>query len=499
MTLVNQTDLSVKKSMSENINDLQQLFYDCPDLIYKHYSERNTNACLVFFVGLIKEERITFHMLEHLLKHVERMDANLIELEENAIITVPVSETREMTEIVSSILEGSAILFIDKLDKALVIKAQGGLFRDITEPKNESALRGSKEGFIENCSANIALLRQKIHSPQLKIAYKELGENTKTKVGVVYLGHVVKQDLLLEVHRRLDRIKINGVLESEYIEEMIEDHPNSLFPQIQNTERPDKVAGNLLEGRIAIICDGSPSVLIVPSTFWQMMQSSEDYYNRYYFSIFQRAVRYFSVLVSFLLPALYVAISTYHIEMIPTKFLLTFMASRDKIPFPAVLEAFMMELLAEILREAGLRLPKAAGQTISILGAIVIGTATVEAGIVSAPMVIIVSFTGICGSTIPLNNIANSFRLLRFPLIILAGIFGLFGITIGLAFVAAHLCSMQSFGTPFLSPVAPLSLTGLKDTLVRLHWSKLKNPRGHANSGWMQSLLIKYVRSQGRK
>ncbi|MGO4275483.1 spore germination protein, partial [Paenibacillus sp. TAF58] len=279
------------------------------------------------------------------------------------ISMIPVIEATDMNAIIDSILDGCSVLFIDHIDKALLFRIEGGMYRDINEPQNEAVIRGSREGFIENISANITLLRQKIRSPNLKVVIKELGQRTKTKVVVIYLEDIVDDTLLQEVHNRLDNICINGLLESEYIEELIEDHPSSLFPQILSTERPDKAAGNILEGRVVILCDGSPSVLVVPSTFWQMLQSSEDYYNRFYFATLQRLIRYMSLLVSFMLPALYVAISTFHIEMIPTKFLLTFMASRDKIPFPALVEAFMMELLSEILREAGLRLPRAVGQT----------------------------------------------------------------------------------------------------------------------------------------
>jgi spore germination protein KA len=268
------------------------------------------------------------------------------------------------------------------------------------------------------------------------------------------------------------------VLDSAYIEEFIEDSPYSPFPQVQNTERPDVVAANLLEGKIAIMVDGTPIVLIVPMTFWAAMQSAEDYYERFLIGTFIRWIRFVFFLIALLLPAIYVAISTFQPEMIPTNLLLSIAGAREASPFPALVEALMMEITFEVLREAGVRLPKQVGSATSIVGALVIGQASVQAGIVSAPMVIVVSITGIANFAIPRFNLAASIRLVRFPMIILAGTLGLFGIGIGLLGLLIHLSSLRSLGIPYLSPVSPLSVRGLKDVLIRApHWAMKLRPR----------------------
>lgn len=317
-------------------------------------------------------------------------------------------------------------------------------------------------------------MRHKIRSNRLKMVSRIVGEETQTSVAIVYIDGLAKPELVDEVLSRIDQIKIDGILESGYIEEFIEDNTWSLFPQIQNTERPDTLATNLLEGRVGIIVDGTPFTLILPATFWQFLQASEDYYHRFHIFIFLRILRIIFIFLALLLPALYVAVTTYHQEMIPTNLLFSVAASREAIPFPAFVEALIMEISFEALREAGIRLPKVVGQAVSILGALVIGQATVEAGIVSAPMVIIVSLTGIASFTIPRFNMAISIRLLRFPVMILAGVFGLYGIVIATTFILTHLCKLKSFGVPYFSPVGPLYFHELKDVFVRAPWWALE-------------------------
>lgn len=270
--------------------------------------------------------------------------------------------------------------------------------------------------------------------------------------------------------KKNQKIKIDAVLESGYIEEFIEDDTYSPFPQAQYTERPDTVAAQLLEGRFAIFTDNTPFVLTGPITFWRLMQASEDYYERYLMSNLIRWLRYMFLFVALYLPAIYVAVITYHQDLMPTNLMFSVASAREPIPFPAIIEALIMEISFEALREAGVRLPKTIGQTVSILGALVIGTAAVEAGIVSAPMVIIVSLTGIASFTIPRFNLAISIRMLRFPLMFLASIFGIFGIMLGTIILVLHLCNLQSFGIPYLSGISPFKRDEVKDIFVRAPW-----------------------------
>lgn len=302
-----------------------------------------------------------------------------------------------------------------------------------------------------------------------------LGRHTKTNVVLAYMKGIADPRVIEEVTSRIEDIEINGVLETGYLEELIEDNPYSPFPQVQYTERPDTISAQLLEGRFAILVDGTPFALSGPVTAVQFMQATEDYYERYMIVNMLRWLRYIFLFLSLLLPAIYIAIITYHHDMLPTNLLYTIAATREAIPFPALIEALIMEISFEALREAGIRLPKTVGQAVSILGALVIGQAAVEAGIVSAPMVIIVSITGIASFTIPRFNFAISIRMLRFPIMILAGVFGLYGIIIGVMWIVMHMCSLRSFGVPYMSGLAPFKVNEFKDIFIRVPWWKMNH------------------------
>ncbi|MDP4158068.1 MAG: spore germination protein, partial [Bacillota bacterium] len=281
-----------------------------------------------------------------------------------------------------------------------------------------------------------------------------------------------------EVHHRLDKIDIGGVLESGYIEELIQDDTFTPFPTIFNSERPDVVAACLLEGRVAILVDGTPFVLVVPSLFIQNFQVPEDYYQRADISSLLRLLRVICFLIALLGPSFYIAVTTYHQEMLPTSLLISLAAQREGVPFPAFVEAVMMEVAFEILREAGIRMPRAVGQAVSIVGALVLGQAAVEAGIVSASMVIVVSLTAIANFVFPAYNMAISIRMLRFGMMLLAASFGLYGITVGILALLLHLNSLRSFGIPYMAPMSPLIPDDLKDTVIRFpQWALFSRPR----------------------
>jgi spore germination protein len=463
-------DTPVQDDLKKNIEILKGKFDKCSDVKFRSLKVGDRQAYLVFIDGLIDKVSIELHALHQLLAEISMESLTIDFLEENIVSVNQVVESEEIGSIVNHILNGKTVLLVDQLTKALVLDAKGGVSRSVAEPETEASVRGPRDGFTENIGVNTALVRQKLRSSQLKMISKELGTETKTTVIMMYMENLAQPDLVKEVQDRLDRIEIDGILESGYIEELIEDNPFSFFPQIQNTERPDTVVGNLLEGRVSILVNGTPFALIIPATFWQFIQASEDYYQRYHISIFLRILRVGLLFLALLLPAFYISVVTYHQEMIPTNLLFSIAASREAIPFPAFVEAMIMELAFEALREAGLRLPKVIGQAVSILGALVIGQAAVEAGIVSAPMVIVVSLTGIASFTIPRFNMAISIRLLRFPLMVLAGLFGIFGIVLGSIILLTHLNRLRSFGVPFFSPLGPLKWSELKDVFIRIPW-----------------------------
>ena len=466
----NKTNSKIEAELEENIDQLKVLFKDCSDVVFRPFVAGKVKACILFVDGFIDSASIEVNGIKQILNEIENEKLTANELMEQIVSISSVSKTENLDEAVTSVLKGNTVLFIEGTAKALIFDAKGGDRRGVAEPQTETAIRGPREGFTEILRVNTALIRHKIRSNRLKILSMDIGEESNTELAILYIDGLASADLIDEVLSRLKRIKIDAILDSGYIEEFIEDSPWSMFPQIQNTERPDTVAANLLEGRIAIIADGTPFVLIVPATFWQFLQASSDYYNRFHISIFLRLLRVILMFLALELPSIYVAVTTYHQEMIPTKLLLSIAASREAIPFPGIIEALIMEVSFEALREAGVRLPQIVGQAVSILGALVIGQAAVEAGIVSTPMVIIVSVTGIASFTMPRYNMAISIRLLRFPLMILAGLFGLYGIIIGTMIILTHLCKLRSFGVPYFWPLAPMSVESLKDVFIRVPW-----------------------------
>ena len=435
---------SLVKNLEQNIQFFKKEFENASDIVFRRLNTNTTNACIIFVDGLIDSNRIELHALQQLIDNSTQEELSTDYLEKQIISVNSVTEVTKLEDTTKEILNGYTVLLVDQLDKAIVLEAIGGTFRSISEPDSESVIRGPREGFTEYLRVNTALIRRKLHSKNLKIVSKTVGTETDTGLAIAYLDNLAPPNLVEEVINRIEKINIDGVLESGYIEELIEDSPFSFFPQVQNTERPDAVVANLLEGRVAIFVDGTPFVLILPVTFWQFLQASEDYYQRFHISIALRILRVILIFLALLMPAFYVAVASFHQDMIPTTLLFSIAASREAIPFPVFIEALIMEFSFEALREAGIRLPKVIGQAVSILGALVIGTAAVEAGIVSAPMVIVVSLTGIASFTIPRFNMAISIRLLRFPLMVLAGMFGMFGIVLGSIVILTHLCKLRS-------------------------------------------------------
>ncbi|AET57820.1 putative spore germination protein [Paenibacillus terrae HPL-003] len=468
----------LRSSLEDNLTALRDIFKDCSDFVYRELMiSPERKGMLAYIEGTVKSEDLQDHILRPfilgmMLKDPE-VNGTLDPLDETRI---SMSQTKTMDQwkmVSAAILDGNAALFVDGKSRAYIFSAKGGVRRGVEEPQTEAVIRGPREGFTETLRVNTALLRFKLKTSKLKMHSMTMGTETQTGVVLTYIEGIIDPKLVEDVKKRLSDIKIDGVLETGYIEELIEDHPFSPFPEMEYTERPDTVTAQLLEGRFAIFVDGTPFALIGPVTMWQMMQASEDYYERFFISNVVRWIRYLFLILALFLPALYVAVTTYHHDMLPTTLILSIAAARESIPFPALVEALMMEISFEALREAGIRLPKTVGQAVSILGALVIGQASVQAGIVSAPVVIIVSLTGIASFTIPRFNFAITVRLLRFPIMLMAGVFGLFGIIIATTLIATHLTKLTSFGVPYMSGYSPYKHTDQKDIVVRAPWWKM--------------------------
>ncbi|MBK1811900.1 spore germination protein [Clostridium sp. YIM B02505] len=479
----------LSKAISDNLSTIRQLFSNCSDVVYREFviDSIKLSAALVFINELVDTQLINEVTIASIMdiKPTTSLDNSsgiiVDTIKTRFLHTANVSEISNIHVLEESLLNGSAVLLVDKEDKGLKIAIPGFRGRDISEPTIEKVIRGPKEGFTENISVNTAMLRKKIKSSNLKVENSVLGRQTKTIIHITYIDGIVDEKVLKELKYRLSKIDTDAILESGYIEQLIQDTPKTIFPQILHTERPDRVAGAILEGRIAILIDGTPFALIVPTTMVLFLQTSEDYSERYIIASFIRIVRFIFFLVSLLLPGLYVGIVSYHKEMVPTALLISIMESAKRVPFPVIIEALIMEATFEALREAGVRLPIPANQTVGIVGALVIGDAAVKAGIISSIMVIIVSITAVASFGIPSYDMGYAIRVLRFVIIFLGGLFGLYGILLGLLVIFIHLVSLRSFGVNYLSPIAPLNLNELKDSFIRFpKWAMNKRP-GSAN------------------
>jgi spore germination protein KA len=403
----------------------------------------------------------------------EASHAPIIDLLKNEVITASnVTETNKIDELVDAVISGDTILFLEGYAGALVISSQGWKSRTISISETEKNIRGPQEAFTESLLVNLTLLRRKIKQSDLKFKFKEMGTRTKTRICISYLETLASEKILKELEKRLDAIHIDSILDSGYIQELISDEPYSPFEMMGNTERPDVVAGRLLEGRIAVFVDGSPFVLTLPYLFVEAFQASEDYYVHFMMASFNRIIRVLGAFISVSVPAVFTALLTYNQEMIPTPLLMSIASARLAVPFPTVLEAFMMLIVFEILREAGTRMPTPIGQTASIVGALVLGQAAVEARIVSAPMVIIVGITGV---TALLNvKLKGPTIIVRFIFLGLASVLGLYGYFIGILGLIVHLMGLHSFGVPFMLTVGSISPEVVKDTILRGPWYGMK-------------------------
>jgi spore germination protein KA len=401
------------------------------------------------------------------------MHKNDNEVIEQIIPITQLKKISELNKLPSLLVKGNCVLIFEGSHEAYVINVMANYSRSISEPSNEQVVRGAHDGFIENLTTNLYLIRNRIESTSLRVRYYEVGEITKTKIAVLYMHDIVNPDLVDQIDQRISSISTDTIASTGFIGEYIESSPLSPFPQILYTERPDRTAVNIIEGRVAILADGDSSAMILPVTISAFYQSPDDYNSKWIIGSFIRLIRLTSILIAFQLPAFYIALVGFHPEILPTELIFTVKSSVDKVPFPPILEAFLMELTLEVIREAGLRLPSRVGQTIGIVGGLVIGESVVRAGLVSYPMIIVVSLTAIASFVVPSHEMSTAIRILRFPLMILSALFGIVGISVGLLFILIHLCRLESFGTPFLAPFSPLRIKDLKDTFVRFPIWKL--------------------------
>lgn len=451
---------------------------------FKYGENSSQKGALLFIDGLVNNDVVTQSILKPLIlsKSLNNYQAgemkNTLDIVKQTVIySGDIVERHTIGELIEGCLSGDTVFLSEGFDKALVISSKGWDKREVSEPQTEPVVRGPREGFTENFRTNTALIRRRIKSPHLRMDHLTIGKKTDTNVCVVYLEGVANPDIVDTVKVRLKTISTDSIIDSGYIEQYIEDHPYSIFQTIGYSEKPDVIASRILEGRIAVVVDGTPFVLTMPMLFVESFQTAEDYYIKPYFASMTRLMRFFAFFLTVSAPAIFVALTTYHQEFIPTTLLLTIAAAREGTPFPAFLEALIMVFAFEILREAGLRLPRPVGQAISIVGALVMGEAAVSAGIVGAPMVITIAFTAVAGFVVPDQNDAAS--ILRLILLFLASVLGAYGLVLGFLGILIHLASLKSFGVPYNSSLA--FLKNMQDSYIRMPlWTMTKRPESIA-------------------
>jgi spore germination protein KA len=460
-------------SLEKNTEIISRLFEDV-DIFRLKYIDNNNNKnlkyCIAYCEGLVNKSIINDNIIRPLmLSSVLPAGNDLIDTLISQVIHINETvKTDKLKDIVQAISYGDTVLLINGEAQAVILNTIDFQTRTITEPDNEKNLSGPREGFTESLILNLSMIRRKVLTSELKMKFYSIGRRTNIKACICYMNSIVNKEILAELYRRLDKIDIDAVLDTNYITEFIKDASFSPFRTVGYTERPDVVIGKLMEGRIAIFLDGTPVVLTVPYLFIENFQSSEDYYLSFFYSSFSRTLRLLGYFLTITVPGLYVAIVAFHHEMIPLQLFINLSAERQSVPLPASLEAFIMLIVFDILRETGVRMPSNIGQALSIVGALVIGQAAVEAKLVAAPMIIVIALTGITNLLVPKLNAPVIY--IRFFLLLLSSCFGLFGFVLGLSCVIIHVFNLRSLGIPQVTFNEKLEYQDIKDTFIRAPW-----------------------------
>ncbi|CAM4201402.1 spore germination protein [Paenibacillus alkaliterrae] len=464
-------------NLLENLSLIQEKTKYYSDVVVRPFAlgDSGKAGAIIFVNGLADRELIDQHILKALMSiHVDQASITKNYIKNQVLSVSQLTEASSIDEFIPKVLLGSTALVIDGFSEALVIGTAKVKSRNIEEPISEALVRGPRAGFNETLSDNTALLRRHGENASLAFMSIQVGERAKKDLIIAYIMDIADPDLVEEVRRRVLKIDIDNVMESGYVEQLIEDNYLSPFPQVQSTERPDRVIAALMEGRVAILLDGTPFALIAPVTFSMLLQSPEDYYERWMAGTLLRLLRFFAALISLLTPAMYVSFISFHPGLIPTKLAISIVGARVGVPFTSLVEALIMEVAIEILREAGLRLPKPIGPAMGIVGGLIIGEAAVQAGIVSPILVIVVAITAISSFAIPQYSAGISLRMLRFVPMFCAAAFGMYGVILFFLMLCAHVVKLKSFGVPYASPAVPYRLSDWKDFFFRMPMFMMK-------------------------
>lgn len=468
-------------SLKDNIDVYEVLFDKCADVIKRKFTIGGVNRIDIYmtYIDLLVDRKLleedTLKNLIYLLDDLPETD-QFEYIMNKGLRTADASELITMEDIVQAVLSGDAVIMVDGFKKAIKIAIRGYPGRSVSETDTEVSVRGAKDSFVESMAINKVLIRRRIRDSKLKIEQIKVGVRSRTDVAIMYIQDIAEEGIVEEIKKRMNDFVIDGVLDSGMVEQLAEAHWHSPFPQFQSTVRPDKVASGILEGRIAVLIDNTPFILLLPTTANSFFQAADDYYNRWEIASFTRIIRYFAAFLAIALPGLYISIANFQSEMIPTSLTLSFAAAREGVPFSVVFEVIIMEVAFELLREAGIRLPGPMGNTIGIVGGLIIGDAAVSANLVSPIIVIIVALTAVASFTIPNEAFATAFRLSRYLVIVLSAWLGLYGFISALVLIFIHLSSLESFGIPYLMPYVASGLEGgeaARDAIIRYPTNEL--------------------------
>lgn len=469
-------EIALTSSLSENMIHLRSAYQNSSDFLTRQIKINEIDVCFLMIEGMVNIQTMSKIMLDPLLNQEFKKTDGAEELhrfiEERAILAADMKDVFSMSEVFEFLMSGFVVILIDGLPRGIVFDMQGFSFRSIGEPASEINERGSREGFTEPLRINMTMVRRRMKSPYMKFELLNVGKISKTNICLMYMTDRVAPTLLRDVKRKLSSIKLDTILTSGYIQPFLEGKPWSLFSDIGVTERPDVVVAKINEGRIVILVDGTPYALIAPYFFTENFQNLDDYSHRAYYASFMRVIKYLAFAATILLPSLYVGIGTFHPELLPHALLFNIAAAEETTPFPLVLEALLIHLLYEIMREAGLRLPRPIGHAVSIVGALVIGDAAVSAGLIGSPMVLVVAMTAISSFVVP--SLYEPVSVLRFAFIIIGGTLGLYGIALGCVVILVNICSLHTLGAPYMAPVAPFTKSAMRDTFIRSRFQKLQ-------------------------
>lgn len=453
--------MKIFKDLQKNIDAIKK-FTDSDDVKFKNIKVGSKKGALIFASDLSDKAALG----ELIIRPAKFVKGNPTKKSLSELFLSPETETAETIEsAVEKIVCGQSALIVDGVDTIYLFGLKKFDKRAITEPPTSTVIKGPREGFVESLPVNISMMRRKLSTPDLKFKYLSVGKYSKTQVAICFIKGIADENLVKSLQKKIKSINIDAVLDSSYISKFLGEHKTSLFKQIGNTEKPDILAAKILEGRIAVLVDGSPIALTLPYLLVEDLQSPSDYYGSSYSATIARILRTFAVLISIYLPAFYVAAQLFHLQLIPLSFLLTIVNSIKGIPLSPSFEMFFTLIIFEILNEASVRMPKYVGMVVSIVGGLVLGETAVNAGIISAPALMIIALSGICLYTVP--ELEQPFSTLRFLMLVIGGSFGAYGLIVASAILLIYLVSFETYHAPLLAPFSPLIINDLKDSIYK--------------------------------